>query len=49
MPVSTEYYIVKKINEGKKNESFVSVEGKELDKLESVFQARLSAIDHDGN
>ena len=49
VPVSTEYYIVKKINEGKKNESFVSVEGKELDKLESVFQARLSAIDHDGN
>lgn len=49
VPVSTEYYIVKKINEGKKNESFVSVEGKELDKLESVFQARLSAIDHDGD
>lgn len=49
VPVSTEYYIVKKINEGKKNESFVSVEGKELDKLDSVFQARLSAIDHDGD
>lgn len=49
VPVSTEYYIIKKVNEGKKNESFVSVEGKELDKVEGVFQSRLSATDHDGN
>lgn len=47
VPVATEYYIVKKVNAGKKSESFVSVEGKELDKLEGVFQARLAATDHD--
>ena len=47
VPVCTEYYVLKKVNPGKKNESFVSVEGKELDKIESIFQARLSAIDHD--
>lgn len=47
VPVSTEYYVLKKLNAGKKDESFISVEGKELDKVESVFQSRLSAIDYD--
>ena len=47
VPVCTEYYVLKKLNSGKKNESFVSVEGKELDKVESVFQTRLEAINHD--
>lgn len=47
VPVSTEYYVLKKLNPGKKNESFVSVEGGELDKIEGVFQSRLGAIDYD--
>ncbi len=47
VPVCTEYYVLKKVNAGKKNETFVSVEGKELDKIESVFQSRLDAINHD--
>lgn len=47
VPVSTEYYVLKKLNSGKKNESFVSVEGKELDKIEEVFQERLEAINYD--
>ena len=47
VPVATEYYVLKKLNSGKKSDSFVSVEGKELDKVEAVFQSRLSAIDHD--
>ena len=47
VPVCTEYYVLKKVNPGKKSESFVSVEGNELEKLESVFQARLGAIDYD--
>lgn len=47
VPVVTEYYILKKVNAGKKNESFVSIEGDELSKVESVFQARLGTIDYD--
>jgi hypothetical protein len=47
VPVATEYYVVKKINAGKKNESFVSIDGKELEKAEGIFQSRLSAIDYD--
>ncbi|MBO5374316.1 MAG: DUF1292 domain-containing protein [Clostridia bacterium] len=47
VPVCTEYYVLKKVNPGKKNESFVSVEGKELERLEGVFQSRLGAIDYD--
>ena len=47
VPVATEYYVVKKVNPGKKNESFVSVEGKELEKIEGIFQSRLGAIDYD--
>ena len=47
VPVATQYYVIKKVNPGKKNESFVSVEGKELDKIDTVFQSRLGAIDHD--
>ena len=47
VPVATEYYVVKKVNPGKKNESFVSVDGKELEKIEGIFQSRLGAIDYD--
>ena len=47
VPVCTEYYVLKKVNPGKKNESFVSVEGKELERLEGVFRSRLGAIDYD--
>lgn len=47
VPVATEYYVVKKVNPSKKNESFVSVEGKELEKVEGIFQSRLGAIDYD--
>ncbi len=47
VPVATEYYVVKKVNAGKKNEGFVSVEGGELEKVEGVFQSRLGAIDYD--
>lgn len=49
VPVVTEYYVLKKVNAGKKNEGFVSVEGDELSKVESVFQARLGTIDYDEN
>ena len=42
-----EYYILKRVSSGKKEDTFVSVEGKELEKALSVFDKRLNTVDHD--
>jgi len=42
-----EYYILKKVQSGKKEDTLVSVEGAELQKAFSVFDKRLNTIDHD--
>ena len=42
-----EYYILKRVSSGKKEDTFVSVEGKELEKAFNVFNKRLNTIDHD--
>lgn len=49
VPVSTQYFVLKKENAGKKNEFFVSVEGNELEKVAGVFDKRLDVIDYDEN
>lgn len=43
----TEYYILKKIKSDKKEDLYVPVEGKELDKVFGVFDARINVVDHD--
>lgn len=43
----TEYYVLKKVSSGKKEDTYVPVEGKELDKVFPVFDARINVIDHD--
>ena len=45
----TEYYIIKKISSDKKEDTFVSVEGKELEKAFEVFDRRFNVIDHDND
>jgi uncharacterized protein YrzB (UPF0473 family) len=46
VPVSTQYFVLKKEGSGK-NEVFISVEGNELDKVASIFDTRLDAINYD--
>ena len=43
----TEYYVLKKIKSGKKEDIYEPVEGKELEKAVQVFDARINVIDHD--
>ncbi len=43
----TEYYVLKKIKSDKKEDLYVPVEGKELDKVFGVFDARINVVDHD--
>lgn len=43
----TEYYVLKKVSSGKKEDTYVPVEGKELDKVFPVFDARINIVDHD--
>ncbi|MBQ8839722.1 MAG: DUF1292 domain-containing protein [Clostridia bacterium] len=43
----TEYYVLKKVTSGKKEDTYIPIEGKELDKVFPVFDARINIIDHD--
>ena len=43
----TEYYVLKKIKSDKKEDTYVPVEGKELDKVLPIIDARINIIDHD--
>lgn len=43
----TEYYVLKKVKSDKKEDIYESVEGKELEKVFPVFDARINVIDHD--
>lgn len=43
----TEYYVLKKIKSDKKEDTYVPVEGSELDSVFPVFDARINVIDHD--
>ena len=43
----TEYYVLKKIKSGKKEDIYEPVEGKELESVFHVFDARINVIDHD--
>lgn len=44
-----EYYILKRVRSDKREDTFVSVEGEELEKAFRVFDKRLNTIDHDKN
>ena len=43
----TEYYVLKKIKSDKKEDTYVPVEGTELDKVLPIIDARINIIDHD--
>ena len=43
----TEYYVLKKVRSDKKEDTYESVEGKELEKVFPIFDARINVIDHD--
>ena len=43
----TEYYVLKKVKSDKKEETYVPVEGAELDAVCPVFDARINIVDHD--
>ena len=45
--VPAEYYILKRVKCGKKEDTVVSVDGAELEKAFKVFDKRLNTIDHD--
>ena len=42
-----EYYVLKRVKASKKEDTFVSVEGAELEKVFKIFDKRLNTIDHD--
>lgn len=43
----TEYYVLKKIKSDKKEDTYVPVEGKELDKVLPIIDARINIVDLD--
>lgn len=43
----TEYYVLKKISSSKQEDTYVPVEGEELDRVCPVFDARINIVDHD--
>ena len=43
----TEYYVLKKIKSGKKEDIYEPVEGKELDMACKIFDTKINVIDHD--
>ncbi|MBQ7225933.1 MAG: DUF1292 domain-containing protein [Clostridia bacterium] len=43
----TEYYVLKKVTSNKKEDTYVPVEGAELDKVFPVIDARINTVDHD--
>ena len=45
----TEYYVLKKIKSDKKEDTYVPVEGDELNAICPVFDKRINIIDHDDN
>ena len=45
----TEYYVLKKIKSDKKEDTYVPVEGDELNEVCPVFDKRINIIDHDDN
>ena len=43
----TEYYVLKKVTSNKKEDTYIPVEGDELNRVCPVFDARINIIDHD--
>lgn len=43
----TEYYVLKRTASGKKEDTYMPVEGEELDKVCPLFDARINIVDHD--
>ena len=43
----TEYYVLKKVQSGKKEDIYQPVDGKELEAACEVFDKRINVIDHD--
>ena len=43
----TEYYVLKKVQSGKKEDIYQPVDGKELEKACEVFDKRINVINHD--
>lgn len=43
----TEYYVLKKVSTGKKEDTYIPVEGEELDKVCPIFDSRINIVDHD--
>lgn len=43
----TEYYVLKKVQSNKKEDLYIPVEGKELDKVCPIFDSRINIINHD--
>ena len=43
----TEYYVLKRVKSDKKEDIYVPVEGKELESVCPIFDAKINVIDHD--
>lgn len=43
----TEYYVLKKVQSGKKEDIYQPVDGSELEKACEIFDKRINIIDHD--
>jgi hypothetical protein len=43
----TEYYVLKKIKSDKKEDTYVPVEGKELERVLPIIDTRINIVDHD--
>ena len=43
----TEYYVLKKVQSGKKDDIYQPVEGKELESACEIFDKRINVINHD--
>ena len=43
----TEYYVLKKVKSGKKEDLYMPVEGKELEQACQIFNTRINVVDHD--
>ena len=43
----TEYYVLKKVKSGKKEDLYQPVDGKELENACEIFDKRINVIDHD--
>ena len=45
----TEYYVLKKVQSGKKEDIYQPVDGKELESACAIFDKRINVINHDEN